>query len=302
MRAAATFGALVVSGLLGVASGVTAAGENVDQIGTVTSLVSSVVGQTTVVSGVVSTATEPVDQAFSSGAGSEQAQSARATRIRTMFDRLPRRIEILLERIEMGQKLRTSSRRLERALAAASPRLRARVLRLVRSELRRLERGGITGVERGRVKRLRRVANALAQPGGLARNGSDTSTLRDRPGVSPTAAPSGQGAPASTSQSGSRPFTGSAARSSPPSKAGEQEEDGGGGLNLPPDWEPQIPFGLFVLLLVLLPLALLALFLAALVPERSPRGRLQGFLRQSRIALAVTVGITLSAIVLVLFL
>jgi hypothetical protein len=55
-------------------------------------------------------------------------------------------------------------------------------------------------------------------------------------------------------------------------------------------------------LLVLLPLALMALFLAALVHERSPRGRLQGFLRESRIALVVTVGITLSAIVLVLFL
>lgn len=301
MRVAASIGALVVSGLLGVASGVTLAGKNVDQIGTVTSLVSSVVGQTTVVSGVVSTATEPVDQASSNGAGGEQARSARATRIRTMFDRLPRRLEILLERIEMGQKLRTSSRRLERALAAASPRLRARVLRLVRGELRRLERGGITGLERGRVKRLRRVANALAQPGGLAQYGSGTSTLPDRPAVSPTGAPSGQEAPASRSPSGSRPLTGSAARSSPPSRGGEHGEDGGG-LNLPRDWEPQIPFGLFVLLLVLLPLALLALFLAALVPERSPRGRLRGFLRESRIALVVTVGITLGAAVLVLFL
>jgi hypothetical protein len=91
-------------------------------------------------------------------------------------------------------------------------------------------------------------------------------------------------------------------RSSSPSKGGERSEGGGSGLSLPPGWEPQIPFGVFVLVLILLSLALVALLLAALVPESLPGRRSQGFLHTSRIALAMTAGATLIAVVLVLFL
>jgi hypothetical protein len=80
---------------------------------------------------------------------------------RTRFDRLPRRLEALLERIELGRNVRANLRRLEEALESASPALRARVLRLIRAEIDRLQRGGTTPHERRRIERLRLALERL---------------------------------------------------------------------------------------------------------------------------------------------
>jgi hypothetical protein len=79
----------------------------------------------------------------------------------TRFDRLPRRYESLLERIESGRHVRANIARLRALLASASPQLRARVLRLIRLEIRRLERGGLTRRERAAVQRLRTLLTTL---------------------------------------------------------------------------------------------------------------------------------------------
>jgi hypothetical protein len=91
---------------------------------------------------------------------------------RTRFDRLPRRFETLLERIELGRNVRANIRRLERALASASPELRRRVLRQLRAEIARLRKGGVTRPEQRRIERLRLTFEAL--------------TDRQAPGASPS--------------------------------------------------------------------------------------------------------------------
>jgi hypothetical protein len=103
-----------------------------------------------------------------SSGGSARASSregarsgSRATRQRTRFDRLPRRFETLLERIEFGRNVRASIRRLEHLLASASPALRARVLRLLGAEIRRLRANGVTRAERSRIERLQLAGKAL---------------------------------------------------------------------------------------------------------------------------------------------
>ena len=63
----------------------------------------------------------------------------------------------------LGRNVEANLRRLERLLASASPELRRRVVRLVRSEIRRLERGGVNRQERRRIERLERVLE-LARP------------------------------------------------------------------------------------------------------------------------------------------
>jgi hypothetical protein len=301
MRATVRIAALVLSGLLGLASGVAVTGTKIDPIDTVTSVVSSVSGQTTVLSGIVSTAstaTGPVDDAVSGTSGAGETGLGEAAKIKTMFDRLPRRFEVLLERIEMGRNVRASLRRLERALAAAPPRLRARVLRLLRAELRRLEQGGVAPAERARVKRLRRLLTELTRPGGAAGSASDSLLLHRQRGDQPGGVSSGPNAATSTTAGGS-PFTGSLPRSSSPSKAREHSEDGRGGLSLPPGWESRVP--VLPLVLAVFFLALLALLLAA-VSESLPRGRLRGFVRRSRIALALAGATTIIALTLILFL
>ena len=82
----------------------------------------------------------------------------------TRFDRLPRRYERLLERIESGRHVRANIARLQALLASASPQLRARVLRQIRLEIRRLERGGLTRRERAAVRRLRALLTTLQAP------------------------------------------------------------------------------------------------------------------------------------------
>jgi hypothetical protein len=203
MRSAAIrallFIVLVLGGLWTAAA---AAGQQIDPIGGVTSVISTIASQTTVVSdltggvtsatngGSVSGATDAVagstDAVLGSGASSDSGTadatssggsgsvsrdgssgSARASNQRsprTRFDRLPRRYETLLERIESGRHVGANIARLNALLASASPEMRARVMRLIRLELRRLERGGLTRRERAAVRRLRGLLTSLQSP------------------------------------------------------------------------------------------------------------------------------------------
>jgi hypothetical protein len=190
-------------------------------IGTVTSTTNGVVGTVensvdqaigsaagSTVSGVVGTATSTSGFSFatdSSSSGSTTSSGDRSSapsrrsasdsgasrpRIKTRFDRLPRRLETLLERIELGQNVRANLRRLERALASASPEMRMRVLRLIRAEIARLRRGGTTPRDRRRIERLRFALETLTRGSPPAAEFSPTSgvatsepvTTREQPG------------------------------------------------------------------------------------------------------------------------
>jgi hypothetical protein len=206
--AAAAIRALVfvVLALGGVGTGAAAAGD-LDPIGSVTSVISTIASQTTVVSDLTGSVTSATDSGSvssgsvsgaagalvgsadsvlgsgsSSGSGTADATSsggsgsgsrdgssgsARASNPRsphTRFDRLPRRYETLLERIESGRHVRANIARLKALLATASPELRARIMRLIRLELRRLERGGLTRRERAAARRLRGLLASLQPP------------------------------------------------------------------------------------------------------------------------------------------
>jgi hypothetical protein len=300
--------ALVVTALLGVASGI-AATEGNTPIDSVTSVVSSLGGQTTVVSGIVSTSSEAVGGAASSGTSGSSATGAgggktaplAASVIKTTFDRLPRRFEVLLERIELGQKVWANMQRLERVLEAARPSLRARVLRLVRTEIRRLERGGLMPVQRPWLNRLRRVVTALTQPDGATANASDDAALPGPLGDRPADISSGQGTPNSTSPGSPQPFTGSGSPSSADGLNGGDRDVGGFGsrLDLPPDWESGVEFGVYAALFAVLALGLIAVLLAAVPPDTLP-GRLRRFAQTSRLALGVTGAATLIGLALIL--
>jgi hypothetical protein len=190
-------------------------------IGTVTSTTNGVVGTVgnavdqatgssagSTVSGVAGTATSASGSSLatdssssrsttSSGDGSSASSRRSASdsgasrpRIKTRFDRLPRRLETLLERIELGQNVRANLRRLERALASASPEMRTRVLRLIRAEIARLQGGGTTPRDRRRIERLRFALEMLTRGSPPAAELSPTSgvatsepvTTREQPG------------------------------------------------------------------------------------------------------------------------
>jgi len=129
-------------------------------------------------------------QSSASARRSASDSGASRPRIKTRFDRLPRRLETLLERIELGQNVRANLRRLERALASASPEMRTRVLRLIRAEIARLRRGGTTPRDRRRIEPLRFTLEMLTRGSPPAAELSPTSgiatseplTTRGRPG------------------------------------------------------------------------------------------------------------------------
>ena len=77
---------------------------------------------------------------------------------------MPRRAEVLLERIELGRNVRANLRRLE-ALLRRSPDLRTEVARALRAEMARLRKGGLTHVERRQLRRLVRLQQVLAPQG-----------------------------------------------------------------------------------------------------------------------------------------
>jgi len=152
------------SGATGAVSGAT---------GAVSGATDAVSGATDAVSGSGALSGSGTTNATSSGAdgGSGSASSGDASSgsatdsnrgsPHTRFDRLPRRYESLLERIESGRHVRANIARLRALLASASPQLRARVMRFIRLEIRRLERGGLTRRERAAVQRLRTLLTTL---------------------------------------------------------------------------------------------------------------------------------------------
>jgi hypothetical protein len=120
----------------------------------------------------------------SSSRRGDGSSGSRATRHRTKFDRLPRRFETLLERIEFGRNVRANIRRLEHLLASASPAVRARVLRLLRAEIRRLRADGVTKAERSRIERLQLTRKAL-RSGPAAPQSSPAAAAAASSGASP---------------------------------------------------------------------------------------------------------------------
>jgi hypothetical protein len=93
--------------------------------------------------------------------GSRGDQRTPGRSYHTRFDRLPRRAEVLLERIELGRNVRANLHRLE-ALLRRSPDLRTEVARALRAEMARLRKGGLTHAERRQLRRLVRLQQVLA--------------------------------------------------------------------------------------------------------------------------------------------
>jgi hypothetical protein len=170
-----------------------------DLLGTVTSTTDAVIPSTETVTSVVGTVTSAVGdaagtavpqgggavgavsdsgavagtQSSSSGqpstAGSGRSRGGGDARSRqespgraydSRFDRLPRRIEVLLERIELGRHVRANLRRL-RSLLASRPDREGAVLRAIRAELKDLRRGGLSPSERKKAARLRAARRGL---------------------------------------------------------------------------------------------------------------------------------------------
>ena len=202
----------------------------------------------------------------------------------TAFNRLPRRYEALLERIEAGHHVRAGIARLGALLASASPKVRARILRLIGMEIRRLERGGVTPRERAMLERLRRLRSALA-PNVAPRVGQS---------LAPLAAP----APFSVAVGGGRTadfgtrlaFGGSERR---PAKS--HDNGGGGGLiALPP--VPGPPYLLLLLLGTLACGLLVALAAGRRLPAHA-RATLASHGGPQLSAVAATVGLILAVAV-----
>jgi hypothetical protein len=98
------------------------------------------------------------------GSGTASARTSPGKDFRTRFDRLPPRLERLLERIELGRNARANLKRLEQALGSVSIRERTRLLRLLNAEIRRLRADGVSPAERRRIQRLIRTRAALTAP------------------------------------------------------------------------------------------------------------------------------------------
>jgi len=129
----------------------------------------------------------------------DTAKSKPGRSYHSRFDRLPRRTEVLLERIELGRHVQQNLRRL-RALLASHPRLRGRIERALDAELARLHRAGLTQTERKQVRRLARVRKALRSPTG---DPSPLGSSRPAPSGSFVPASSGSAADGATRPSAS---------------------------------------------------------------------------------------------------
>jgi hypothetical protein len=237
----------------GAFSSTAVAGEEIDPIGTITGVISTITSQTTIASdltGPTTVASDVTGSATGDSAGSSvigtlettvgggteggsgtadgssgttdssrsgqpSADGRRSTSngsARTRFDRLPRRYEILLERIEFGHKVRVSIARLRALLASATPEARARILHLLRSEIRRLKRNGLTRRERAAVRRLHRLLRVLSEsspsraaaPASLGRLAGAGVASANATGTAGTSA----GGAGSLSGTAEQPFTG----------------------------------------------------------------------------------------------
>lgn len=154
----------------------------------------------------------------------------------------------------MGRHVRANLRRLERALASASPELRRRVLRLLGAEIARLRRGGVTPAERRRIARLQHVRRELTH-----RTGPGT------PGVASTSARTSSSAPAADTGTPAAAGQDGQVQTGPREDTGVLSAQAGGGMEQPrvgpvpipslPDDGDKLPFALGLALLALLVLA-----------------------------------------------
>jgi hypothetical protein len=211
----------------------------------------------------------------------------------TRFDRLPPRYERLLERIARGRDVDRNLARLERALASASPRLRARILRLVRREIAALGQGRVTAQDRRVIRRLRRVEDLLAPGPAKADPGAQAAAapLRGPADIDRGSAP-GQAAAG----------TGAAASGGATSFRREPAEEPNAGRVLPAVPLPgKIVIGglLLILVLILLSFAATAFLLAATPGGAVPSERARRFVTGSRSDLAFTGLVALTATMLV---
>jgi hypothetical protein len=160
----------VVSGAVGTVTstsgGVTGLGSIGSALDAPASTVSAVIGSGADSSGEAGSSGES-DKSTSSRAearsGSETGHARPGRAYQSRFDRLPRRVELLLERIELGRHIQANLRRLQ-ALLADSPWLRARVLRALKAEIARLRAHGVTAADRRKIRRLVLVQKTLDSP------------------------------------------------------------------------------------------------------------------------------------------
>jgi hypothetical protein len=119
------------------------------------------------VTGPSTSASSSTEESTSGGSRSSTSDGAGGSaspgkKFHSRFDRLPPRLEMLLERIELGRNVRANIRRLQQALASLSAQDRARVLRLLNAEIRRLRADGVSAAERKRIERLIRAREKIA--------------------------------------------------------------------------------------------------------------------------------------------
>jgi hypothetical protein len=295
-----------VSGSTDGATGGTSGGVT-DSVSGTTDSVSDTAGAVTGTGGSTSTAggtsgtsggTSTTSGSGGSGGSGGGKAAARGTRQHTAFDRLPRRFELLLERIEFGRNVRANLRRLEQAFASATPEQRARILRLIKTEIKHLRKDGLTAGERARINRLQRALKILTRPTTTPTPTPSTPlhTLANAEDI--TAFTTG-GASASSGSPGKLPFTGgsSPAPREPGAQAPADEGREGSLFGLPSTGsEPSL--GVYLALAAVLLLAFAALALAAAPPHLVPAGRMRNLVRTSRTDLAVTGGGALATLAL----
>ena len=221
----------------------------------------------------------------SSGDSSASARSAKASNRgspHTRFDRLPPRYEKLLERIESGRHVRASVARLRALFASASPELRARIMRVVRMELRRLEKGGLTRREHAAAERLRKL---LPMSGGAA---SSQLTQVSRTQFGPSGAASSLSA-----GDGSVEAAGATAASPPLADHPPANGEAGTTHGLPgPLFPLPSPSGTAYWLLLLAAIAAV-LLLVPWAPRRLIPSSVRGIVEVREASLALTIGLVL---------
>jgi hypothetical protein len=253
----------------------TATGTANDAAGTVTSTATGTAGSLVGGSSTGSQGTaSSVPGTGSSGSGGASSRAGRSGGSRgdrrapgrsyhTRFDRLPRRAEVLLERIELGRHPRANLRRLE-ALLRRSPELRPELARALRSEVARLRKGGLTNAERRQLHRLAHVQQALT-PSASGSSTTQGSTLAPARHGSASLAPLTGVKSASTSQQ--HPTSQTDDAHAPPAENGS----GNGILGTPllPGGVDGWPGWVLVLLDVVLGLSILALVALFVAPFRN---------------------------------
>jgi hypothetical protein len=166
--------------------------------------------------------------AVKSATASPRTASGKA--FRTRFDRLPARLERLLERIELGRNVRANRKRLEQMFGALSVRERSRLLRVLNSEIRRLRAGGVSPAERRRIRRLVHTRQALV---GRSAPAPTSNVPHGTVGTSGNAQASGTGPRvgegvlrAHAAASKARPNEGATARGGAGERPAEEDEGG----------------------------------------------------------------------------